>query len=102
VNNVKLYQQLALYFVPIVANMVFINMIVVVVRLYMFERRIREFGDSSPLLLLLAAMGSCVRVWEFADDARSLTSPPGSLALATVGAAVLPRRGRGASGERVS
>jgi hypothetical protein len=81
--------------------MVFINMVVVVVRLYMFERRIREFGDSSPLLLV-AAMDSCVRVWEFADDVRSLTSPPGSLALATVGAAVLPRRGRGASGERVS
>lgn len=44
-NRLKVYQQLCLYFVPLVANMVFINMIVVIVRLYMFERRIREFGD---------------------------------------------------------
>lgn len=44
-DSIKLYQQLCLYFIPLVGNMIFINMIVVVVRLHMFERRIREFGD---------------------------------------------------------
>ena len=44
-NNLKLYQQLAIYFIPIIGNMVFINMTVVVVRLGLFERRIKEMGD---------------------------------------------------------
>lgn len=45
VNDMKLYQQLAIYFIPIIGNMVFINMTVVVVRLGLFERRIKQLGD---------------------------------------------------------
>lgn len=45
-NNLKTYQQLVLYFIPIAGNMVSINMMVVVARLHLFHRRIRESGDS--------------------------------------------------------
>ncbi|KAJ0419228.1 putative cation transporter [Aspergillus carlsbadensis] len=42
VKDLKTYQQLYLYFIPIFTNLGFINILVVVVRLYWFERRLKE------------------------------------------------------------
>ncbi|RYP62224.1 hypothetical protein DL771_009823 [Monosporascus sp. 5C6A] len=46
VKDLKTYQQLFLYFVPIFTNFGFINIIVVAVRLYWFERHIRKNGNK--------------------------------------------------------
>ncbi|RDW60458.1 putative potassium uptake transporter [Aspergillus mulundensis] len=43
-KDLKTYQQLFLYFVPIVSNLGFINILVVVVRLYWFEKRLKEIA----------------------------------------------------------
>ncbi|RPA76344.1 potassium transport protein 1 [Ascobolus immersus RN42] len=45
-KELKLYQQLVTYFLPIVSNIGFVNIIVVVVRLYWFEKRLNEVGPS--------------------------------------------------------
>jgi len=37
-------EQLVLYFFPIITNLAFINIAVVAVRLYWFEKRIRAYG----------------------------------------------------------
>ncbi|KAF3155091.1 hypothetical protein TWF225_005160 [Orbilia oligospora] len=42
VKDLKLYQQLVIYFIPMFTNLGFINIIVVVVRLYRFEKRLKE------------------------------------------------------------
>ncbi|KAL4798730.1 cation transporter [Aspergillus venezuelensis] len=47
VKDLKTYQQLFLYFVPLVSNFGFIGIIVVVVRLYWFEKRLRELAPSA-------------------------------------------------------
>ncbi|OAA36496.1 Potassium transport protein, high-affinity [Metarhizium rileyi] len=46
INDLALYQQLYLYFIPILTNMCFINIIVVVVRLYWFNQRLDRFGPA--------------------------------------------------------
>ncbi|RHZ48952.1 putative potassium uptake transporter [Aspergillus thermomutatus] len=45
-KELKTYQQLFLYFVPIVSNAGFINILVVVVRLYWFEKRLNKLESS--------------------------------------------------------
>jgi hypothetical protein len=45
VKDLKTYQQLFIYFVPIVSNLGFVNILVVVVRLYWFEKRLKETGN---------------------------------------------------------
>ncbi|KAL4808403.1 cation transporter [Aspergillus unguis] len=45
-KELKTYQQLFLYFVPIISNLEFINILVVVVRLYWFEKRLKEIAPS--------------------------------------------------------
>ncbi|KAK9797873.1 putative Potassium transport protein [Seiridium cardinale] len=47
VKDLKTYQQLYIYFVPIFTNLGFINIIVVIVRLYRFEQRIRRHASSA-------------------------------------------------------
>ncbi|KAL4939589.1 hypothetical protein BDV06DRAFT_224861 [Aspergillus oleicola] len=42
VKELKTYQQLYIYFIPILTNLGFINILVVVVRLYWFEKRLKE------------------------------------------------------------
>ncbi|KAL4735884.1 cation transport protein-domain-containing protein [Aspergillus similis] len=42
VKELKTYQQLYIYFIPIFTNLGFINILVVVVRLYWFEKRLKE------------------------------------------------------------
>ncbi|KAH2178366.1 hypothetical protein KXX05_002609 [Aspergillus fumigatus] len=46
VKELKTYQQLFLYFVPIVANAGFINLIVVVVRLHWFEKHLKKLAPT--------------------------------------------------------
>ncbi|GIK03030.1 hypothetical protein Aspvir_007096 [Aspergillus viridinutans] len=46
VKELKTYQQLFLYFVPIVANAGFINFIVVVVRLHWFEKHLKNLAPT--------------------------------------------------------
>ncbi|GFN15931.1 putative potassium uptake transporter [Aspergillus tubingensis] len=46
VKDLKLYQQLFVYFVPIVSNLGFINILVVVVRLLWFEKRLKEIAPG--------------------------------------------------------
>lgn len=43
-KELKLYQQLYLYFIPMVTNLGFINIMVVVVRLFWFNKRLDTFG----------------------------------------------------------
>jgi hypothetical protein len=45
VKELKTYQQLYLYFIPIFTNLGFINMIVVVVRLFWFDRHLKRLGE---------------------------------------------------------
>ena len=44
VKALKTYQQLVIYFIPIISNMGFINIIVVIVRLHWFEKRFKHLG----------------------------------------------------------
>lgn len=48
-KDLKTYQQLFVYFVPLVTNVGFINAFVVGVRLYWFERHINKSGRSAEL-----------------------------------------------------
>lgn len=48
----KTYQQLFLYFVPLVCNTVSINIIVVVVRLIWFRRYLKKAGQSIIIFLI--------------------------------------------------
>ncbi|KAL4990566.1 cation transport protein-domain-containing protein [Aspergillus falconensis] len=45
-KELKTYQQLFLYFVPIVSNLGFVNILIVVIRLYWFEKRLKEIAPS--------------------------------------------------------
>lgn len=47
VNALKTYQQLFIYFVPIISNLGFVNIIVVCVRLWWFRKRLDEIGLSN-------------------------------------------------------
>ncbi|KAE8145350.1 cation transporter [Aspergillus avenaceus] len=46
-KELKTYQQIYLYFVPILCNMGFINIVVVAVRLYWFEKRMKEAAPTA-------------------------------------------------------
>ena len=47
VKQMKIYQQLVIYFIPIITQMGFINIIVIAVRLYWFEKKLKEVGTST-------------------------------------------------------
>ncbi|KAF1969798.1 potassium transporter [Bimuria novae-zelandiae CBS 107.79] len=46
VKALETYQQLFIYFIPIIANLGFINIIVVVVRLFWFEKRLKRIAPT--------------------------------------------------------
>ncbi|PLB50276.1 cation transporter [Aspergillus steynii IBT 23096] len=46
VNGLKTYQQLYIYFIPMLSNLCFINILVVVVRLHWFEKHLKKLGPS--------------------------------------------------------
>ncbi|PNY25886.1 Low-affinity potassium transport protein [Tolypocladium capitatum] len=46
INNLALYQQLYIYFIPMFTNLGFVNIIVVIVRLHWFNKRISKSGRS--------------------------------------------------------
>lgn len=45
-RDLKTFQQLFLYFIPIVTNLGFINILVVVVRLWWFRKHLKKLGLS--------------------------------------------------------
>jgi hypothetical protein len=45
VKALRTYQQLVIYFIPIITNLMFINIFVVVVRIYWFEKRLKSVGQ---------------------------------------------------------
>lgn len=57
-KDLATYQQLFLYFIPIITNSGFINILVVVVRLWWFRKHLKKLGQSFhcplnfPVLLL--------------------------------------------------
>ncbi|KAJ0424492.1 cation transport protein-domain-containing protein [Aspergillus carlsbadensis] len=46
VKDLKTYQQLFIYFIPLVSNLGFVNILIIVVRLYWFEKRLKEIAPS--------------------------------------------------------
>jgi hypothetical protein len=48
VKDLKFYQQLYIYVIPIITNLGFINIVVVAVRLRWFEKRFKAAGESAP------------------------------------------------------
>ena len=47
VKQMKTYQQLVVYFIPIITQMGFINIVVIEVRLHWFEKRLKEIGTAT-------------------------------------------------------
>ena len=47
VKELKTYQQLYIYFVPMLTNLGFVNIIVVVVRLHWFRSHLKRLGERS-------------------------------------------------------
>lgn len=45
VKDLKKYQQLYIYFIPILTNLGFINIMVVIVRLFWFRRHLKRLGE---------------------------------------------------------
>ncbi|PGH15107.1 hypothetical protein AJ79_02633 [Helicocarpus griseus UAMH5409] len=50
VNTMRTYQQVVIYITPLIANLSVINLVVVLVRLYWFETRFKDIGNSLPIL----------------------------------------------------
>ncbi|KAF5857837.1 hypothetical protein ETB97_005211 [Aspergillus alliaceus] len=48
VKDLKTYQQVYLYLIPILGNLGFINILVVIVRLRWFEKRLKVAGETTP------------------------------------------------------
>ena len=48
-KQLKLAQQIVLYIFPIITNIAFVNIVVVIVRIQYFEKRLREFGTLSDV-----------------------------------------------------
>lgn len=44
VKDLKTYQQVYIYIIPIITNLMFNNAVVVIVRIYWFRQRLREAG----------------------------------------------------------
>ncbi|KAG4438610.1 hypothetical protein IFR05_005893 [Cadophora sp. M221] len=49
VKDLKIYQQLVIYFIPIIGNLGFINIVVVLVRLVWFEKRLKNIASELVL-----------------------------------------------------
>ncbi|KAK2802735.1 hypothetical protein FQN51_004262 [Onygenales sp. PD_10] len=50
VKDLKTYQQVYIYLIPMFTNLGFINILVVVVRLHWFKKRLNEFGNVAHIL----------------------------------------------------
>ena len=51
--NMKTYQQIVLYIIPLLGQMQFINTVLVLVRLYWFENKFKDIGTPALHILLL-------------------------------------------------
>lgn len=52
VKDLKTYQQLCIYFIPIISQLGFVNIVVVVVRLHWFRKRLQSIGELLCLIWL--------------------------------------------------
>lgn len=52
-KDLKTYQQLYIYFIPILTNLGFINIIVVIVRLHWFKRHLKRLGRFCLFITVL-------------------------------------------------
>ena len=57
-NLLKTYQQAYIYVIPVITNLMFINAMVVPVRLYWFRQKLKEAGKPPKLLTLLGPCNS--------------------------------------------
>ncbi|KAM0335146.1 hypothetical protein ACHAQA_000187 [Verticillium albo-atrum] len=82
VNNLKLYQQIFLYIIPVITNLMFINAMVVPVRLYWFRLHLKEAGlertlrTSSARDVETLIPGPRLPESEAARDAKPTSSSP--------------------------
>ncbi|KAL4999655.1 cation transport protein-domain-containing protein [Aspergillus recurvatus] len=67
-KELKTYQQLFLYFVPIVSNLGFINIVIVIIRLHWFEKRLKE---TAPSVLRPRPETSAGKSTQFDQEAQS-------------------------------
>ncbi|KAL4776383.1 cation transport protein-domain-containing protein [Aspergillus nidulans var. acristatus] len=67
-KDLKTYQQLFLYFIPIVSNLGFINILIVVIRLHWFEKRLKEIA---PSVLRQRPEASAIKTTQFDEEAQS-------------------------------
>lgn len=45
VKDLRTYQQLYVYFIPMITNLGFVNIIVIIVRLYWFNKKFKTVGE---------------------------------------------------------
>ncbi|GAB1313193.1 Potassium transport protein [Madurella fahalii] len=80
VKDLKLYQQLYIYFTPIIANLGFVNIIVVVVRIYWFEKRLKRLTPppprTDPETIDLPGRENDPKVRHYEDSNRRQATPP--------------------------
>ncbi|EAA62729.1 hypothetical protein AN5636.2 [Aspergillus nidulans FGSC A4] len=70
-KDLKTYQQLFLYFIPIVSNLGFINILIVVIRLHWFEKRLKEIA---PSVLRQRPEVSAIKTTQFDQEAQSVSN----------------------------
>ncbi|KAF3210380.1 hypothetical protein TWF106_010676 [Orbilia oligospora] len=82
VKDLKMYQQLVIYFIPMFTNLGFINVVVVVVRLYWFEKRIEQDANLAryarqkpPVDLRLRGVGNDLEAQQAVASGNKLDKP---------------------------
>lgn len=75
VKDLKLAQQLVIYFFPILTNLATVNILVVVIRIWYFEKRFREISGSSLCSIVSSPSHLCLArstCFEGPQDAQNL------------------------------
>ncbi|KAK6513276.1 hypothetical protein TWF506_009434 [Arthrobotrys conoides] len=82
VKDLKMYQQLVIYFIPMLTNLGFINIVVVLVRLYWFEKRLKQDANLAryarprpPLDLRLRGVGNNLEAQQAVASEKKLDKP---------------------------
>jgi len=52
VNDIATYQQVYTYIMAVITNMAFVNVIVIIVRLWWFKRKLMALGKPTTLVLV--------------------------------------------------
>jgi hypothetical protein len=64
VKNLTTYQQIVVYFMPLLGQLQFINLVVVLVRLYWFKNKFKDIGITPPFPLSPHGHNSHL-IWSF-------------------------------------